>query len=176
MRRNFLLASTLLLLCRTAAAADFEGQVDYSVTSQGRVQQLSFLVRGPKARIDVGGGQAGVDVDDCAGEVVTGVVVGRIRTDRLATLVTHGVLSRETYREEGSRAREEYRLTDAGRELQVVLGALQQWGDAHLPWPDGPTVLRCGPGGNPLHVGFVDDRGEQVDEVRFLPTAAYPGV
>jgi DNA-binding HxlR family transcriptional regulator len=67
-------------------------------------------------------------------------------------------------------------LTDAGRELQVVLGALQQWGDAHLPWPDGPTVLRCGPGGDPLHVGFVDDRGEQVDEVTFRPTAAYPGV
>ena len=97
-----------------------------------------------------------------------------VLTDRLATLVTHGVLSRETYREEGSRAREEYRLTDAGRELQVVLGALQQWGDATLPWPDGPTVLRCGPGGDPLHVGFVDDRGEQVDEVRFLPARRVP--
>ena len=96
-------------------------------------------------------------------------------TDRLATLVTQGVLAADVP-EEGSRARDEYRLTDAGRELQVVFGALQQWGDDYLPWPDGPTVLRCGPGGDPLHVGFVDDRGEQVDEVRFLPTAAYPGV
>jgi hypothetical protein len=86
------------------------------------------------------------------------------------------VLARETYREEGSRAREEYRLTDAGRELRVVLGALQQWGDTHLPWPDGPTVLRCGPDGDPLHVGFVDDDGRQVDDVTFRPTAAYPGV
>ena len=98
-----------------------------------------------------------------------------VLADRLATLVAHGVLVRVTYREPGSRAREEYRLTDAGRELQVVLGALQQWGDAHLPWPDGPTVLRCGPNGAPLHVGFVDGDGDEVDEVRFERTAADPG-
>ena len=97
-----------------------------------------------------------------------------VLADRLATLVAHGVLARATYREPGSRAREEYRLTDAGRELQVVLGALQQWGDAHLPWPDGPTMLRCGPNGAPLHVGFVDGDGDEVDEVRFERTAAYP--
>jgi DNA-binding HxlR family transcriptional regulator len=97
-----------------------------------------------------------------------------VLTDRLATLVEHGVLTRATYREPGSRAREEYRLTDAGRELQVVLGALQQWGDTHLPWPDGPTVLRCGPDGAPLHVGFVDGDGDEVDDVRFERTAAYP--
>jgi DNA-binding HxlR family transcriptional regulator len=97
-----------------------------------------------------------------------------VLADRLATLVEHGVLERSTYREPGSRAREEYRLTDAGRELQVVLGALQQWGDTHLPWPDGPTVLRCGPDGAPLHVGFVDGQGDEVDDVTFERTAAYP--
>ena len=97
-----------------------------------------------------------------------------VLTDRLATLVRYGVLTRATYQEAGSRTREEYRLTDAGRELRVVLGALQQWGDVHLPWPDGPTVARCGPDGAPLHVGFVDDRGNEVDEVTFARTAAYP--
>jgi DNA-binding HxlR family transcriptional regulator len=97
-----------------------------------------------------------------------------VLTDRLATLVMHGVLERATYREPGSRAREEYRLTEAGQELRVVLGALQQWGDVHLPWPDGPTVVRCGPDGAPLHVGFVDDRGDEVDEPRFERTAAFP--
>jgi DNA-binding HxlR family transcriptional regulator len=97
-----------------------------------------------------------------------------VLTDRLATLVAHGVLTRATYREPGSRTREEYRLTDAGRELQVVLGALQQWGDTHLPWPDGPTVVRRGPEGAPLHVGFVDERGDEVDDVTFERTAAYP--
>ena len=97
-----------------------------------------------------------------------------VLADRLATLVTHGVLTRAAYQEPGSRAREEYRLTDAGRELRVVLGALQQWGDTHLPWPDGPTVTRCGPDGAPLHGGFVDDGGAEVDEITFVPTAAFP--
>src|ERR1044072_9379254 len=68
-----------------------------------------------------------------------------VLTDRLATLVTHGALTRETCREEGSRARKETGPTAAGRELQFALGALQQGGDPPLPWPDGPTVLRCGP-------------------------------
>jgi DNA-binding HxlR family transcriptional regulator len=98
-----------------------------------------------------------------------------VLADRLATLVAHGVLTRATYQEPGSRAREEYRLTDAGRELRVVLGALQQWGDAHLPWPDGPTVVRRGPDGARLHVGFVDGCGDEVDEVTFERTSAYPG-
>jgi DNA-binding HxlR family transcriptional regulator len=61
---------------------------------------------------------------------------------RLATLVEYGIMTREPYRDEGSRPRDAYLLTPAGRELQVVLGSLQQWGDSHLPWPDGPTVER----------------------------------
>ena len=96
-----------------------------------------------------------------------------VLTDRLATLVEHDVLTRSTYREEGSRAREEYRLTEAGRELRTVLGALQQWGDTHLPWPAGPTITRSGPDGAPLHVGFIDDAGAETDDVTFLRTAAY---
>ena len=100
-------------------------------------------------------------------------IAADVLTDRLATLVEHGVLTRSTYQEAGSRAREEYRLTDAGRELRVVLGALQQWGDEHLPWPEGPTVTRRGPGDAPLHVGFIDDRGAEVDDVSFVRTAAW---
>jgi DNA-binding HxlR family transcriptional regulator len=98
-----------------------------------------------------------------------------ILSDRLATLVEHGVLAREPYREPGSRSRFEYKLTDAGRELYVVLGALQQWGDEHLPWPDGPSVLREADDGRALHVGFLDGRGREVDleAVRFVRTAVY---
>ena len=97
-----------------------------------------------------------------------------VLSDRLATLVEAGVLEKRPYREPGARARDSYHLTPAGRELQVVLGALQQWGDVHLPWPEGPTVLRCGPDGAPLHVGFVDGQGDEVDDVTFERTAAYP--
>ena len=100
-----------------------------------------------------------------------------VLTERLNTLVDSGVLTREPYQEPGSRTRYAYQLTEAGRELQVVLGALQQWGDAHLPWPEGPTVLRrARKTGRPLHLGFVDDRGREVplEDVEWVRTAAYP--
>ncbi|MFF7335307.1 winged helix-turn-helix transcriptional regulator [Streptomyces sp. NPDC090306] len=96
---------------------------------------------------------------------------------RLATLVEYGVMVREPYREPGSRTRYEYHLTDAGRELEVVLGALQQWGDRHLPRAEGPSVERHAlRTGRPVHVAFVDDHGYEVPwaDVRAVRTAAYP--
>ena len=100
-----------------------------------------------------------------------------ILTDRLATLVKYGVMERVPYQEPGERARSAYVLTPAGRELSVVLAALQQWGDEHLPWPDGPSVLRRVRGSDvPVHVGFVDDRGQEVSQmdVATVRTDAYP--
>lgn len=104
-------------------------------------------------------------------------IASDVLTERLTTLVDNGVLYRETYREPGSRARYSYHLTDAGAELRIVLAALQQWGDEHLPWPAGRTVERVSHrSGRPLRVGFVDDRGREVaaDDVNFVRTAAYP--
>jgi DNA-binding HxlR family transcriptional regulator len=101
-----------------------------------------------------------------------------VLTDRLATLVRYGVMERVTYQEPGSRSRSAYALTPAGRELNVVLAALQQWGDQHLPWPEGPSILRRVRGGDrPVHVGFVDDCGEAIApaDVAMIRTAAYPG-
>ena len=60
---------------------------------------------------------------------------------RLQSLVEAGVLARQEYREPGSRGRQEYRLTAAGRELQPVLTALMQWGDTHLAGADGPPLV-----------------------------------
>ncbi|HWN33364.1 MAG TPA: helix-turn-helix domain-containing protein [Pseudonocardia sp.] len=96
---------------------------------------------------------------------------------RLTTLVDHGVLVREPYQEAGSRPRDEYRLTEAGRALQVTLGALQQWGDRYLPWPAGPTAeRRTHDTGRPVHVGFIDDLGHEVapDNVDTVRTATFP--
>lgn len=101
-----------------------------------------------------------------------------VLAERLGTLVEFGVLARRPYQEAGSRAREEYHLTAAGRELLVVLGALQQWGDDHLSRPEGPSVVRRHrSSGRPLHVGFVDEHGREVDlaDVVMEPTASYPG-
>jgi DNA-binding HxlR family transcriptional regulator len=67
-------------------------------------------------------------------------VAADVLSDRLSTLVDHGVMYREPYQEPGRRTRFAYHLTDAGRELHVVLASLQQWGDKYLPWPDGPTA------------------------------------
>src|SRR4051794_41950641 len=67
-----------------------------------------------------------------------------VLSDRLATLVEFGVLSREPYREPGARSRFAYRLTPARREPQVVLRALQQLGDEDPPRPGGPTMLPPG--------------------------------
>jgi DNA-binding HxlR family transcriptional regulator len=50
--------------------------------------------------------------------------------DRLATLVDYGVMTKESYQEPGQRRRPSYHLTPAGRELHVLIGVLQQWGDA----------------------------------------------
>ncbi|HEY2056214.1 MAG TPA: helix-turn-helix domain-containing protein [Solirubrobacterales bacterium] len=100
-----------------------------------------------------------------------------VLTERLATLVDNGVMERVPYREPGARAREAYVLTEAGRELEVILSALQQWGDEYLPRPEGPTVLRrLGDTGRPVHVAYVDEQGHEVDRdaVAIVKTAAFP--
>ncbi|MBT1674808.1 winged helix-turn-helix transcriptional regulator [Curtobacterium aurantiacum] len=75
-----------------------------------------------------------------------------VLTARLASLVDGGVLERTTYKPEGARAREEYVLTDAGRDLSLVLLALGGWADRHRP-SERPSDLR-----------FVDaESGEAVE-------------
>jgi DNA-binding HxlR family transcriptional regulator len=86
-----------------------------------------------------------------------------VLSDRLATLVEADVLEKRPYQEPGERARFSYHLTIAGEELRVVLGALQQWGDEHLPPRTGPSYLRrSADDDRPLHVAFVDDDGQAV--------------
>lgn len=100
-----------------------------------------------------------------------------VLSERLATLVEYGVMTKQPYQEPGSRARFSYHLTPAGRDLLVVVGALQQWGDQHLPRPEGPTAeRRSRDGDRPLHVAFVDPDGNEVglDNVTLVRTAAYP--
>jgi DNA-binding HxlR family transcriptional regulator len=82
---------------------------------------------------------------------------------RLETLVEYGAMTREPYQDAGRRQRDAYRLTEMGRDVHVVLSALQQWGDRYLPPPGGST---CDPGGGQaerlVHVGFIDDHGAEV--------------
>lgn len=90
-------------------------------------------------------------------------IAGDVLTDRLATLVAAGVLERATYREEGSRARTEYRMTPAGREFEVVLGALGDWGRTHVPAERDAGVRFHDREGRPVRVAFVDADGRALD-------------
>jgi DNA-binding HxlR family transcriptional regulator len=60
-----------------------------------------------------------------------------ILRDRLTTLVDAGVLVRVPYSEHPPR--DDYRLTDKGRDLWPVLTAMRQWGDRYAA-PCGPPV------------------------------------
>jgi DNA-binding HxlR family transcriptional regulator len=104
-------------------------------------------------------------------------IASDVLSERLATLVAHGVMQKVEYQEPGERRRAAYELTEAGRELIVVLAALQQWGDRHLPRPDGPSLVRRDRrSGSTLSVGFIDPEAHEVApaDVTFVPTDAYP--
>jgi DNA-binding HxlR family transcriptional regulator len=83
---------------------------------------------------------------------------------RLGKLVAAGVFEKREYQIPGERARPEYHLTQTGRDLSIVLGALQQWGDTHLPLPNGPVTQRSDRAtGKPVSVSFVDEHGSPID-------------
>jgi len=88
-----------------------------------------------------------------------------ILTDRLATLVDGGVLERVPYRDEGSRERFSYHLTESGRELTPVLAALNAWGEAHRPIEYGQSALyQDAESGERLRLAFVTDSGHIVPD------------
>ena len=83
--------------------------------------------------------------------------------DRLGKLVDHGILERRSYRNPGERARDEYVITDAGRELAPVLAALGGWGVAHLPVADSsPFRFVDSATGASARAGFIDAQGRPV--------------
>jgi DNA-binding HxlR family transcriptional regulator len=87
-----------------------------------------------------------------------------ILTKRLALLVDEGLVERRAYRVEGARARHEYVLTQAGRELRTALVALMDWGDHHRAGPAGPPVsLRHRDCGAEIHTHLVCDEGHEIE-------------
>jgi len=97
-------------------------------------------------------------------------------SERLALLVEEGILERSEYREPGSRARMEYRLTDKGRELMHILLAFMQWGDRHEAEPVGaPVIARHAECGRDLHVTIACAKGHTVTELDDIELVAGPG-
>jgi DNA-binding HxlR family transcriptional regulator len=94
-------------------------------------------------------------------------IAKNLLADRLETLVEFGVLDRRAYREDGSRERSEYVLSDSGRELIYVIAALIGWGDVHRPTKLGPTrIIRDSETEEILHLAFVNKAGIEVPQSR----------
>jgi DNA-binding HxlR family transcriptional regulator len=64
-------------------------------------------------------------------------IARNVLTDRLNRLVEEEILERVPY----SERRNEYRLTKKGRDLNIALAGLRQWGDKYISEKP-PTVLR----------------------------------
>ena len=85
-----------------------------------------------------------------------------VLSGRLAKLVENGVLTKNTYKEDGKRARPEYVLSDAGEALRPVFMALTQWGD---DWAsDGappPISFTHAKSRQKVRPAFVDENGRE---------------
>jgi len=98
-----------------------------------------------------------------------------ILSSRLATLVDAGVFERRSYRENGSRERFSYHLTESGHELRVLLAAFTEWGDKYRPNELGPaTLYRERSTREPVRLAFVSASGEVLDEAA-VETIRGPG-
>ena len=65
-----------------------------------------------------------------------------ILSDRLKLMETHALVTRRLYSDHPPRA--EYALTDKGRELGVVVGALAAWGSRHVHRQTALVHAECG--------------------------------
>lgn len=96
-------------------------------------------------------------------------VASNILAKRLATLVDRGLMERRSYQESGSRARDEYVLTDAGRGLSVVIAALSDWARAYRPRADGTSPAFTIEGeGVPAMLAFMTPDGSTAEPERLV--------
>jgi DNA-binding HxlR family transcriptional regulator len=100
----------------------------------------------------------------------------QVLTNRLGSLVVHGLLRREPYREPGARVRHEYRLTPQGFDLYPMLIALAEWGNRYLADPEGPPLefahRDCG---SPAHVEVHCAAGHAITGTRDIVPRPGPG-
>lgn len=97
-------------------------------------------------------------------------IARNVLTQRLDTLVEHGVMAREPYQEKP--VRYDYRLTEKGRDLWTVLAALRQWGDRWAIDSEPPIVTEHRACGHTMTVEPVCSAcGEHVtrSDLRVLP-------
>jgi DNA-binding HxlR family transcriptional regulator len=95
---------------------------------------------------------------------------------RLKTLVENGLLGKQAYRDDRGRRRDEYRLTDKGRDLLPAVVALMQWGDRWAADDAGPAVvLRHRDCGEPVSARLSCDAGHAPLAARDVRAVPGPG-
>ena len=86
-----------------------------------------------------------------------------VLTNRLNKLVQAGLLEKQAYQEENSRTRYEYVLTDKGADLQMLLVALQNWGNKHLVKEGEETIgLQEKKGSKEVKLRLLNSKGKKV--------------
>jgi DNA-binding HxlR family transcriptional regulator len=98
-------------------------------------------------------------------------IARNVLTDRLNRLVEEGILERVRYSERPERF--EYRLTGKGRELNIALTALRQWGDKHLSEKP-PRILRRKADKKPVVAALVP-KGADILRPEEVETVPGPG-
>jgi DNA-binding HxlR family transcriptional regulator len=95
-------------------------------------------------------------------------IARNVLTDRLNRLVEEGILERVRYSERPERF--EYRLTDKGRDLQIALAGLGQWGDRDLSAKP-PRITRRKSDKKPVVAAFVPAGADvlRADEIESVP-------
>jgi DNA-binding HxlR family transcriptional regulator len=93
-----------------------------------------------------------------------------ILSNRLKMLVSQGIFEQHPYGP--SKARNEYRLAQAGRDIFPIVVALLQWGDKYLAGSRGPSIVlkhtRCGNDADPLLICRACQEPIELGEI--LPT------
>ncbi|MEO3829783.1 helix-turn-helix domain-containing protein [Actinomadura sp. B10D3] len=89
-------------------------------------------------------------------------ITERVVARQLRHLTEAGLLVRRPYRDEGGRTRDEYVLTDMGRDLLPAVLSLMQWADKHLQ--EEPPLLHVEhETGAPVRVELRSETGHEVD-------------
>jgi DNA-binding HxlR family transcriptional regulator len=96
-----------------------------------------------------------------------------VAAGRLKALVELGLFDKQPYRDPGRRTRQEYVLTEMGRDLLPAVLALMQWGDQHLQGGRGPVRVVEEATGSEVHVRICGPDGDPVSDgaLRLEPSA-----
>lgn len=101
-------------------------------------------------------------------------VARNVLSARLASLVDHGLLERRRYQERPPR--DEYRLTEMGRDLYPALMEMIRWGDRWRATAAGPPLLfRHAPCGNDFHAEVICSACGEAVPVRDVEYRDGPG-